>query len=93
MLFSSLFDIFPILMPPSCGSTQGADRYLDSVWPSRWYFVYIDASEHTEESEVALDVFMQLLEGNGGAQFLVEVCLVSGKLHMGHKMGRFLLMQ
>ena len=93
MLFSSLFDIFPILMPPSCGSTQGADRYLDSVWPSRWYFVYIDASEHTEESEVALDVFMQFLESNCSAQLLIEVGLVSGKLHMSHKVGRFLLVQ
>ena len=75
-------------MPPSCGGTEGADGNTDSVGPCGWDFGCINAGKHAEESEVALDVFMQLLEGNGGAQFLVEVCLVSGKLHMGHKMGK-----
>ena len=36
---------------------------------------------------------MQLLEGNSCSKFLVEVCFISGKLHMGHKMGRLLLVQ
>ena len=36
---------------------------------------------------------MQLLEGNGSTKFLIEIGLVSGKLHMGHKMGRLLLVQ
>ena len=70
-------------MPPPCGSAEGTDRDTDSVGPSGRHFVWIDAGQHTEEGEVALDIFMQLLEGNGGAQFLVEVGLVSGKLHMG----------
>ena len=80
-------------MPPPCGSTEGTDRNADSVWPSGWHFLCVNAGKHTEESEVALDVFVQLLEGNGGAQLLVEVGLVSGKLHVGHKMGRLLLVQ
>ena len=93
MPFSSLFVLFSILMPPSCSSTQGADGNPDYVRPSGWNFLSIDACQHTEECEVALDVFMQLLESNGCAQFLVEVCLVSCKLHMGHKVGWLLLVQ
>ena len=95
-VFKRLFlskHILTILMPPPCGGTEGADRNADSVWPSGWHFVSVDAGKHTEEGEVALDVFVQLLEGNGDAQLLVEVGLVSGELHMGHKVGRLLLVQ
>ena len=80
-------------MPPPCSGTESMDAHANSVWPSWWHLFCINAGQHTEESEVALDIFMQLLEGNGGAQFLIEVGLVSGKLHMGHKMGRLLLVQ
>ena len=80
-------------MPPPCCGTQGADGNPDSVWPSGWHFVCIDASQHTEEREVALYVFMQLLEGNSCSKFLVEVGFISGKLHVGHKVGGLLLVQ
>ena len=80
-------------MPPPCGGTKGTDRNANSVWPSGWYFLGIDAGQHTEESEVALNVFMQLLKGNSCSKFLVEVGFISGKLHVGHKVGRLLLVQ
>ena len=69
-------------MPPPRGGTEGTDGDADSIWPSGWHFSSIDAGKHTEEGDVALDVFMQFLEGNCCAQLLIEVGFVSGKLHM-----------
>ena len=85
--------LLTILMPPPCGGTEGTYRDADSVWPSGWHFVSVNAGKHTEKGEVTLNVFVQLLEGNGGAKFLVEVGLVCGKLHVGNKVGRLLLVQ
>lgn len=60
----------PILMPSPCGGTEGMDRNADSVRPSGWNFLSVDTSKHTEEGRVALNVFMQLLKGNGDGHFL-----------------------
>jgi hypothetical protein len=49
-------------MPPPRGSTEVKDRNADSVWPSGWNLVSVNAGKHTKESEVALDVFVQLLK-------------------------------
>ena len=62
-----------MLMPPPYDSAEGTDANTDSVWPSGWHFVSIlalasvlmgraDAGKHTEEGEVILDVFVQLLK-------------------------------
>ena len=80
-------------MPPPCGGTEGTDGNADTVGPRGWHFCSVDACKHTEEDEVAPDVIVQLLEGNGGAQLLVEVGFVSGKLHMGNEVWWLLLVQ
>ena len=55
MPFFSLPVLFSILIPPPCGGTKSTDGDSDSVWPSGWNLVGINACKYTEESEVALD--------------------------------------